>query len=119
MPLDSTASESKPFIKLGDPSTAPTLNYNLPQEACYSVEGYAVIPIPPAYYAPPTKQVPVKNPWSDIAALTPDKIIDHIRGELITGESKLLLGAEVVKNSAAAIKISSTVEIGLFVAAGG
>jgi hypothetical protein len=111
MPLDATASQSKPFIRLGDPSTAPTLDYNLPQQACYSVEGYAVLNLPPAYYAPPTREVPADNPWFELQSLPPVQILDKLRSELITGQSSLLLGADVVKNAAAAVQILPKVEV--------
>ena len=111
MPLDPTASESKPFIKLGDPSKAPILDYNLPQEACYTAEGYAVINVPAEYFGAEAIAVPVKNPWSENAGLALDSITDKLRDELITGQSSVMLGASIVKNAPAAIKVISTVEV--------
>ena len=53
----------------------------------------------------------MKNPWNESATLSLEAVTDKLRDELITGQSEVLLGAEVVKNAPSAIKAIPKVEV--------
>ncbi len=98
---------SNPFIKFGDPSKAPTLEYNLPQSTSFRVDFQRSIPIPLAYFGPDPAPTPALLALQEAkaATTTPEQLTEQLRRDLISGESKLLGGAELLRTELSAVQV--------------
>lgn len=110
MATPSPCSPGNPLIKLGDPSKAPTLDYNMPQEACYTAVAAMTIPIPPVVFLPKVKEVPKDSKFARLAALSETEKLNLLRNDLITGGSEALMGSELLNDTKQAIKVKQVIE---------
>jgi len=60
----------EPFVKLPPSGTAPVLNYNIPQETCFTSTGRIAKYIPVEYFQEFTKNVPANNYYDTISKMT-------------------------------------------------
>lgn len=60
---------AQPFVKLGNGSNAPTLDYNLPQESCYDIYLPFKVSIPPEFFKDGIDRDAWNNIFSGIGAI--------------------------------------------------
>lgn len=99
------ATGSNPFIKFGDPSKAPTLEYNLPQQTSFRVDYHRPLFIKPEYFGPEPAASPIVKALSDAKALTPEALTEKLRRELISGQSELLGGGDLIRSESSAVQV--------------
>ena len=74
---------AQPFVKLGNGSNAPTLDYNLPQETCYDVYLPFKVSIPPEFFKEECFMVPEDNLWEKIQGMSLQTLIAELKEDLM------------------------------------
>jgi hypothetical protein len=85
-------------MKLGDDTSAPILNYNLPQKTCFPSNGFIPIPIPESYFDASFLDAPAGSPWAIAEAMSLEQITATIRKDAMGSSAPiLLLNAQLLK----------------------
>lgn len=97
---------AKPFVKLGDDSNAPVLNYNLPQNTCYRVNGFFPVPLADSVFDPAFSSLPANNPWDFASNLSLVEITATLRQNILHANApELLLNHKLLRKRKDLIKL--------------
>jgi len=79
-----TSCTSNPFIKLGDPSKAPILDYSLPQETCHDYVMPFPVYIPTEYFKEECFVIPTNNVYEKFKGKSIQEIINILKEDILT-----------------------------------
>jgi len=95
-----SCTKKEPFVKLGT-GQAPVLDYNLPQQTCFTAVGFLPIALEDEYFKSEHKTKPANNFWDNKASMTQGEIEEAMNDELINNNSDYVMGVKDVSFTAA------------------
>ena len=105
----SSCSENKPFILLGNGATAPVLDYNLPQETCLDIDMEIPLYIPVEHFSEAAFAIPVNNIWSRIAGLSYEALLALLKEDILGSKFSLFFNGQLLTRIKDAIRfVNST-----------
>jgi hypothetical protein len=105
----SSCSENKPFILLGNGATAPVLDYNLPQETCLDIDMEIPLFIPSEHFSEAAFAIPVNNIWSRIAGLSYEALLALLKEDILGSKFSLFFNGQLLTRVKDAIRfVNST-----------
>lgn len=99
---DESCLPKEPFIKLGDGTQAPTLNYNLPESSSFSTYGDVPLGIDSNLFTPEAKTPPGDNFFSRIQLAGDADINQSVKqtSNSIASESNFLVNSDLIQEKA-------------------
>lgn len=101
---------AQPFVKLGNGSNAPTLDYNLPQETCYDIYLSFKVNIPAEFFKEECFVVPEGNLWEKIQGMTLQTLVAELKEDLLMESYTYFINGFLLTRYKDAIKILATTD---------